>query len=150
MRARFGRFEHARGGTILLDEVTAMPLDTQAKLLRLLQERMITRLGSNDAVQLDVRFIATSKTDPVQDVAMGRFREYLYWRLNVAALHVPPCRRGAKIFRCWSCNCCARQARAIAPLTAAPAPNCWPIWPRAIGRAICATCAIWPITLCWA
>lgn len=90
MRARFGRFEHARGGTILLDDVTAMPLDMQAKLLRVLQERMITRLGSNDSVQLDVRFIATSKTDPVQDVAMGRFREDLYWRLNVAALHVPP------------------------------------------------------------
>ncbi len=90
MRARFGRFEHARGGTVLLDEVGQMPLDVQAKLLRVLQERMITRLGSNDAIPLDVRFIATSKTDLAADVARGTFREDLYWRLNVALLRVPP------------------------------------------------------------
>lgn len=90
MRARFGRFEHARGGTVLLDEVGSMPLDVQGKLLRVLQDRMITRLGSNDPVPLDVRFIATSKTDLAEDVARGRFREDLYWRLNVALLRVPP------------------------------------------------------------
>ncbi len=90
MRARFGRFEHARGGTVLLDEVGQMPLDVQAKLLRVLQERVITRLGSNDAIPLDVRFIATSKTDLAAEVAKGAFREDLYWRLNVALLRVPP------------------------------------------------------------
>lgn len=90
MRARYGRFEHARGGTVLLDEVGQMPLELQAKLLRVLQERMITRLGSNDAIALDVRFIATSKTDLAADVARGTFREDLYWRLNVAELRVPP------------------------------------------------------------
>ncbi len=90
MRARFGRFEHARGGTVLLDEVGLMPPDLQAKLLRVLQERMITRLGSNDPVPLDVRFIATAKTDLAADVARGAFREDLYWRLNVALLRVPP------------------------------------------------------------
>ncbi len=90
MRARFGRFEHARGGTVLLDEVGQMPLDVQAKLLRVLQERVITRLGSNDAIPLDVRFIATSKTDLAADVARGTFREDLYWRLNVALIRVPP------------------------------------------------------------
>jgi two-component system, NtrC family, C4-dicarboxylate transport response regulator DctD len=90
MRARFGRFEHARGGTVLLDEVGSMPLDVQAKLLRVLQERMITRLGSNDPVPLDVRFIATSKSDLAAEVARGSFREDLYWRLNVALLQVPP------------------------------------------------------------
>jgi two-component system C4-dicarboxylate transport response regulator DctD len=90
MRARFGRFEHARGGTVLLDEVGSMPLDVQAKLLRVLQERIITRLGSNDPVALDVRFIATSKTDLAAEVARGAFREDLYWRLNVALLRVPP------------------------------------------------------------
>jgi two-component system C4-dicarboxylate transport response regulator DctD len=90
MRARFGRFEHARGGTVLLDEVGSMPLDVQAKLLRVLQERIITRLGSNDPVVLDVRFIATSKTDLAAEVARGAFREDLYWRLNVALLRVPP------------------------------------------------------------
>ncbi len=90
MRARFGRFEHARGGTVLLDEVGQMPLDVQAKLLRVLQERVIRRLGSNDAIPLDVRFIATSKTDLAVEVAKGAFREDLYWRLNVAMLRVPP------------------------------------------------------------
>jgi two-component system, NtrC family, C4-dicarboxylate transport response regulator DctD len=90
MRARFGRFEHARGGTVLLDEVGQMPLDVQAKLLRVLQERVITRLGSNDAIPLDIRFIATSKTDLADEVARGAFREDLYWRLNVAMIRVPP------------------------------------------------------------
>ncbi len=90
MRARFGRFEHARGGTVLLDEVGQMPLDVQAKLLRVLQDRVIMRLGSNDAIPLDVRFIATSKTDLAAEVAKGAFREDLYWRLNVAMLRVPP------------------------------------------------------------
>lgn len=90
MRARYGRFEHARGGTVLLDEVSQMPPDLQVKLLRVLQDRMITRLGSNDPIPLDVRFIATSKTDLAVEVAQGRFREDLYWRLNVALLRVPP------------------------------------------------------------
>ncbi len=90
LRARYGRFEHARGGTVLLDEIGSMPLDLQAKLLRVLQERVITRLGSNDPVPLDVRFIATSKTDVETLVTKGQFREDLYWRLNVAVIRVPP------------------------------------------------------------
>jgi two-component system, NtrC family, C4-dicarboxylate transport response regulator DctD len=90
IRARYGRFEHARGGTILLDEIGSMTLDVQAKLLRVLQERVITRLGSNDPVPLDVRFITTSKTDLEKLVAKGQFREDLYWRLNVAVIRVLP------------------------------------------------------------
>ena len=90
MRARFGRFEHARGGTILLDEIGSMPLDLQAKLLRVLQDRVILRLGSNDPVPLNVRFLATSKADLAQAMAQGAFREDLFWRLNVASLRVPP------------------------------------------------------------
>jgi two-component system C4-dicarboxylate transport response regulator DctD len=90
LRPRFGRFEHARGGTILLDEIGSMPLELQAKLLRVLQERVITRLGSNDPVALDVRFIATSKVDLAGEVAAGRFRADLFYRLNVAILRVPP------------------------------------------------------------
>ncbi|CAM3059353.1 sigma-54 dependent transcriptional regulator [Paracoccus nototheniae] len=90
LRPRYGKFEHARGGTVLLDEIGAMPLDLQARLLRVLQERVITRLGSNDPVALDVRFVAISKTDPATLVARGLLREDLYWRLNVAVLHVPP------------------------------------------------------------
>ena len=90
LRARYGRFEHARGGTVLLDEIGSMPMDLQAKLLRVLQERVITRLGSNDPVPLDVRFIATSKADVATLVAKEQFREDLYWRLNVAVMNVPP------------------------------------------------------------
>lgn len=90
MRPRYGRFEHARGGTILLDEIGSMPPELQAKLLRVLQDRIITRLGSNDPVTLDVRFIATSSDDLDAAVAQGRFRADLYYRLNVATLRLPP------------------------------------------------------------
>ncbi|WP_430441370.1 sigma-54-dependent transcriptional regulator [Shinella sp.] len=89
LRPRFGKFEHGRGGTILLDEIGSMPFDLQAKFLRVLQERVITRLGSNEPVPLDVRFIATSKVDLAAEVAAGRFRADLLYRLNVATLHVP-------------------------------------------------------------
>ncbi|WP_296077990.1 sigma-54 dependent transcriptional regulator [uncultured Agrobacterium sp.] len=89
LRARYGKFEHARGGTILLDEIGSMPSDMQGKLLRVLQERTITRLGSNETVELDVRFIATSKTDLAQEALAGRFRQDLLYRLNVATIHVP-------------------------------------------------------------
>lgn len=89
LRPRYGKFEHARGGTILLDEISSMPFDLQAKFLRVLQERVITRLGSNETVPLDVRFIATSKVDLEAEVAAGRFRADLLYRLNVATVHVP-------------------------------------------------------------
>ncbi|WP_457580452.1 sigma-54-dependent transcriptional regulator [Ensifer canadensis] len=90
IRPRYGKFEHGRGGTILLDEIGSMPIDLQAKFLRVLQERVITRLGSNEVVPLDVRFIATNKVDLEQEVAAGRFRPDLLYRLNVATLRVPP------------------------------------------------------------
>jgi two-component system C4-dicarboxylate transport response regulator DctD len=89
LRPRFGRFEHARGGTILLDEIGSMPLDLQARLLRVLQDRVITRLGSNDPIALDVRFLATSKADLAQAAAEGSFRQDLLYRLAVATVRVP-------------------------------------------------------------
>ncbi|MCV3738996.1 sigma-54 dependent transcriptional regulator [Rhizobium sp. TRM96647] len=89
LRPRYGKFEHGRGGTILLDEIGSMPIELQAKFLRVLQERVITRLGSNEPVPLDVRFIATSKVNLEGEVAAGRFRADLLYRLNVATLHVP-------------------------------------------------------------
>ena len=90
MRARYGKFELARGGTILLDEIGAMPLEVQAKLLRVIQERATTRLGTNETLPLDVRFIATSKEDLEREVAAGRFRSDLFYRLNVVTLRMPP------------------------------------------------------------
>lgn len=89
LRPRYGKFEHARGGTVLLDEIGSMPFDMQGKLLRVLQERTITRLGSNETVELDVRFIATSKADLAHEALAGRFRQDLLYRLNVATVHVP-------------------------------------------------------------
>src|SRR5690606_15701704 len=90
LRARYGKFEHARGGTILLDEIGQMPLVLQARLLRVIEDRVIVRLGSNEPIPLDIRFIATSKIELEEEVAAGRFRADLLYRLNVVTLKVPP------------------------------------------------------------
>lgn len=84
-----GKFEQADGGTLLLDEVTEMPLDLQAKLLRVLQEQEVERLGGRKTLKLDVRVLATSNRDLKQAVAEGLFREDLYYRLNVFPLAWP-------------------------------------------------------------
>ncbi|HTV66983.1 MAG TPA: sigma-54 dependent transcriptional regulator [Rhizobiaceae bacterium] len=89
IRPRYGKFEHARGGTVLLDEIGSMPLELQAKLLRVIEDRVIARLGSNEPVPLDVRFVATSKVDLEAEVAAGRFRADLFYRLNVVTLRMP-------------------------------------------------------------
>ncbi|MBB5516136.1 two-component system C4-dicarboxylate transport response regulator DctD [Rubricella aquisinus] len=88
-RARYGKFEHARRGTVFLDEIESMPLPLQAKLLHAIQNRSITRLGSNDPIALDVRFIAASKRDLVAAAAEGHFRSDLLYRLNVVTLTLP-------------------------------------------------------------
>lgn len=90
MRARVGKFEHARGGTILLDDIGSMPVETQGKLLHVIERRAITRLGSNEVLPLDVRFMATSRVALEDEVAAGRFRADLLYRLAVVTLHVPP------------------------------------------------------------
>lgn len=89
-RARFGKLEHARGGTLCLDEIDTLPMPLQAKLLDVLHNRTLTRLGSNDPVALDMRVVALSKSDLEQAVAKQTFRGDLLYRLNVATLHLPP------------------------------------------------------------
>ena len=89
---RIGKFEEAHTGTILLDEVSEMHPQLQAKLLRVIQEREVTRIGSNDAVKVDVRIIATSNRDLEKFVKDGGFREDLYFRLNVVNIHLPALR----------------------------------------------------------
>lgn len=89
---RIGKFEEAHTGTILLDEVSEMHPTLQAKFLRVLQEKEITRVGSNDTVKVDVRIIATSNRNMQESVQKGEFREDLYFRLNVVNLALPPLR----------------------------------------------------------
>jgi len=90
--AHAGKFEQAQGGTLLLDEITEMPLSLQAKLLRVLQEREVERIGGSAALILDVRVIATTNRNLRGEVAAGRFREDLYYRLNVFPLALAPLR----------------------------------------------------------
>ena len=90
--AQSGKFEQANGGTILLDEISEMPLQLQAKLLRVLQEREVERIGGKKPIALDVRVLATSNRDMAAEVAAGRFREDLYYRLNVFPLRIAPLR----------------------------------------------------------
>jgi transcriptional regulator with GAF, ATPase, and Fis domain len=89
---RVGRFEQAHRGTLFLDEIGDLPLDLQAKLLRVLQEREFQRLGSSETVRVDVRVIAATNCDLVRRVEQGRFREDLFYRLNVVPIQMPALR----------------------------------------------------------
>lgn len=91
-QSRPGKFEQANGGTLLLDEISEMDLGLQAKLLRVLQEREVERLGGSKLISLDVRVIATTNRQLQEEVREGNFREDLYYRLNVLPLNLPPLR----------------------------------------------------------
>ncbi|MDL2210029.1 sigma-54 dependent transcriptional regulator [Desulfovibrio sp. OttesenSCG-928-O18] len=98
IKTRPGRFEMADGGTIFLDEIGEMDLTLQVKILRVLQEKEIERVGGSGVKKVDVRIVAATNRDLEQEVAAGRFREDLYYRLNVIPLHLPPLReRGGDI-----------------------------------------------------
>ncbi len=90
---RIGRFEYAHGGSLFLDEIGSMPLALQVKVLRALQEREITRIGSNETQPLDLRLICAANHDLLAECAAGNFREDLYYRINVVELRVPPLRK---------------------------------------------------------
>lgn len=92
VQRRSGRFQMADGGTLFLDEVSEIPLDIQAKLLRVIQDGTFEPLGSSTTVSVDTRIIAASNKDLTEEVAAGNFREDLYFRLNVFPLHIPPLR----------------------------------------------------------
>ncbi len=118
--SRIGKFEHASGGTLLLDEIESMPLPFQAKILRALQERAIERVGSNKLLPVDVRVIAAAKGDLAADSRDGRFRSDLYFRLAAAEIHLPSlCERGNDVlllFEHFAAAAAKGASRTLAPL----------------------------------
>jgi two-component system C4-dicarboxylate transport response regulator DctD len=119
-RRRVGRFEYAQGGSLFLDEIGTMPLPLQVKVLRALQEREVVRIGSNEPQPIDVRLISATNKDLLEECAAGRFREDLYYRINVVELRVPPLReRGGDILLLFDYFCtqaAAAYGRAAVPL----------------------------------
>ncbi|MGE5514481.1 MAG: sigma-54-dependent transcriptional regulator [Bacteroidota bacterium] len=122
-KRRIGRFEHAGGGTLFLDEIESMPLALQVKILRALQERAVEPLGSNELVPVDLRVVAATKIDLKQAAAEGKFREDLYYRLNVVVVTIPPLRERRDdiplLFRHFVQLACGRYNREPPPLEGA-------------------------------
>jgi two-component system C4-dicarboxylate transport response regulator DctD len=121
-KSRPGKIEHANGGTLFLDEIDSMPLGIQAKLLRVLQEREVERLGSNRSIAVDFRTIAASKIDLNAPQAQSRFRPDLYYRLCVAEITVPPLRQRRDdillLFQYFAQAAALAHGREVRPLTA--------------------------------
>ena len=120
---RIGKLEYANGGTLFLDEIESMPLAQQVKLLRVLQEQRLERLGSNQSIALDLRIVAATKPDLLEEARAGRFREDLAYRLNVAELHLPPLRARREdiplLFDHFLAEAGARLGRPVTPPGAA-------------------------------
>jgi len=138
--AQAGKFEQAEGGTLLLDEISEMPLALQAKLLRVLQEREVERVGGKKPIPLDIRVLATSNRDMAKEVAAGRFREDLYYRLNVFPLQIPALReRPADIVplaRHFAVHHGSPAARFAADAEALLAAHAWPGNVRELENAV--------------
>jgi DNA-binding NtrC family response regulator len=152
---RRGRFEAANGGTLFLDEIGDMPLAMQAKLLRVLQERQVTPLGTNRPVDIDVRLVAATHRDLAAMVAAGTFRQDLLYRLNVIPLHMPPLRERvadilplAEHFLAHAADAPASQAAPRRHLSADAqrllATFAWPGNVRELANAIERACALAP------
>lgn len=101
VRSRPGRFELADGGTIFLDEIGEMDLSLQVKILRVLQEKEIERVGGTSIKKVDVRIVAATNRDLETEVTAGRFREDLFYRLNVIPMHLPPLRERGEMSFYW-------------------------------------------------
>ncbi|RMQ49782.1 Sigma-54 dependent transcriptional regulator/response regulator [Pseudomonas cichorii] len=119
---RIGRLEYADGGTLFLDEIESMPMAQQVKLLRVLQDKRLERLGSNHSIDVDLRIVAATKPDLLEEARAGRFREDLAYRLNVAQLHLPPLRERrediVQLFNHFARTAAARMGRQAPNLSA--------------------------------
>jgi Transcriptional regulator containing PAS, AAA-type ATPase, and DNA-binding domains len=138
---RVGKIEQAQRGTIFLDEIGDMPMNVQAKILRLLQERQIERLGGRETIPVDVRILAATNRDMEAAVAEGRLREDLYYRLKVVTVTLPPCASAKAtcpgwpsiFWRAWRAKwTCRTPASRPRPRTCSP---------RTPGPAMCASWA---------
>ena len=109
-----GLFVQANGGTLFLDEIGDMPLAMQAKLLRTIEERTVRPVGSDIETPIDVRIVAATNRDLESDAEEGRFREDLFFRINVIQIPVPPCARGATTSCCWPSTSCSARPPAAA------------------------------------
>lgn len=120
---RIGKLEYANGGTVFLDEIESMPLAQQAKLLRVIQEQKLERLGANQSISVDLRIIAATKPDLLEEARAGRFREDLAYRLNVAELRLAPLRERREdiplLFEHFARSTAERLGRAVVPLSGA-------------------------------
>ncbi|MGE7959693.1 sigma-54-dependent transcriptional regulator [Pseudomonas sp. NPDC089530] len=118
---RIGKLEYADGGTLFLDEIESMPLAQQVKLLRVLQEQKLERLGSNQSIKVDLRIVAATKPDLLDEARAGRFREDLAYRLNVAQLRLPPLRDRREdipqLYEHFAQAAAERLGRSVAPLS---------------------------------
>ncbi|EJL00377.1 sigma-54-dependent transcriptional regulator [Pseudomonas chlororaphis] len=118
---RIGKLEYADGGTLFLDEIESMPLAQQVKLLRVLQEQKLERLGSNQSIEVDLRIIAATKPDLLDEARAGRFREDLAYRLNVAQLRLLPLRDRREdiplLYEHFAHAAAERLGRSVAPLS---------------------------------
>ena len=138
---RDGLFVYAQGGTLFLDELGELPAPLQATLLRVLEERRIRPVGSEQEIPVDVRIIAATHRRLADEVAAGRFRKDLYYRLQVVEINLPPLRSHTEDIRTWWRTSSPRWHRSWAWRPSRSRPTRWPTCSSTTGRATCASCA---------